>query len=50
MPTIHERRTQPRTTTDRWQTALTSIAPNTIQIRGYAVDELMGPLSFADAV
>src|SRR5262245_29023663 len=50
MPTINERRTQPRTVTDRWQTALTSIAPNTILIRGYAVDELMGRLSFADAV
>jgi citrate synthase len=50
MPTINERRTQPRTTTDRWQTALTSIAPNSILIRGYAVDELMGRLSFADAV
>src|SRR5262245_39324768 len=50
MPTMNERRTQPRTATDRWQTALTSIAPNTILIRGYAVDELMGRLSFADAV
>ena len=50
MPTINERRTQPRTTTDRWQTALTSIAPNSILIRGYAVDEMMGRLSFADAV
>jgi citrate synthase len=50
MPIINERRTQPRTMTDRWQTALTSIAPNSILIRGYAVDELMGRLSFADAV
>jgi citrate synthase len=50
MPTMNERRTQPRTATDRWQTALTSIAPNSILIRGYAVDELMGRLSFADAV
>lgn len=38
------------TGTDRWQTALTSIAPNSILIRGYPVDELMGRLSFADAV
>jgi citrate synthase len=45
-----ERRAQPRTTGDRWQTALTSIAPNTIHIRGYAVDEMMGRLSFAEAV
>jgi citrate synthase len=49
IPTL-ERRAQARTGTDRWQTAITSIAPNTILIRGYAVDELMGRLSFADAV
>ncbi len=35
---------------DRWQTALTSIAPNQILIRGFPVDELMGRLSFAEAV
>jgi citryl-CoA lyase len=35
---------------ERWLTALTSIAPNSILIRGYAVDEMMGRLSFADAV
>ena len=45
-----ERRAQPRTTGDRWQTALTSIAPNAIHIRGYAVDEMMGRLSLAEAV
>ena len=39
-----------QTPTDRWQTALTSIAPDSILIRGYAVDEMMGRLSFADAV
>ena len=50
MPTSTERRAQPRGQTDRWKTALTSIAPNQILIRGYAVDELMGRLSFADAV
>ena len=51
MPTIRRTaRPQPRTAPDRWQTALTSIAPNTILIRGYAVDEMMGRLSFADAV
>ena len=36
--------------TDRWETSLTSIAPNKILIRGYALDEMMGRLSFADAV
>ena len=45
-----ERRAQPRTTSDRWQTSLTSIAPNKILIRGYPVDEMMGRLSFAEAV
>jgi citrate synthase len=46
-----DRRAQPRTPVeDRWRTALTSIAPNQILIRGYAVDEMMGRLSFAEAV
>ena len=35
---------------DRWKSALTAIAPNQILIRGFAVDEMMGRLSFADAV
>lgn len=48
-PTL-DRRAHPRGGVDRWQTALTSVAPNTILIRGYAVDEMMGRLSFADAV
>src|SRR6184192_1302571 len=48
--TIPERRAQPRTASDRWQSALTSIAPNQILIRGYALDEMMGRLSFAEAV
>ena len=34
----------------RWQSALTSIAPNKILVRGYALDEMMGRLSFAEAV
>ena len=45
-----ERRPHSRTPGERWQTAVTSIAPNAIHIRGYAVDEMMGRLSFADAV
>lgn len=47
---VVERRSHSRTPSDRWQTAITSIQPNTILIRGYAVDEMMGRLSFADAV
>lgn len=50
-PVPVERRAQARRIDDdRWQTALTSIAPNSILIRGYPVDEMMGRLSFADAV
>ena len=45
-----ERRTRTHTESDRWATALTSIAPNKILIRGYPLDEMMGRLSFADAV
>jgi citrate synthase len=45
-----ERRTQPRTEESGWRTAITRIEPNEILIRGYAVDELMGRLSFAEAV
>jgi citrate synthase len=48
--TTTERRGQARTENNRWQTSLTSIAPNSILIRGYAVDEMMGRLSFAEAV
>lgn len=50
MAQVHERRAQARAQDERWQTALTSIAPNTILIRGYPVDEMMGRLSFAEAV
>jgi citrate synthase len=32
-----------------WRTALTSIAPNRILVRGYALDEMMGRLSFGEA-
>ena len=45
-----DRRSRPRIPDGTWQTALTSIAPNSILIRGFAVDEMMGRLSFADAV
>lgn len=45
-----ERRTLPRTPSGRWNTSLTAIAPNAIMVRGYHLDELMGRLSFSDAV
>jgi len=47
---LHERRSQARTPTERWQSALTSIEPNKILIRGYPLDEMMGRLGFAEAV
>src|SRR5437667_12520864 len=48
--TARDRRAQPRAPSERCQTALTSIAPNRILIRGFPLDEMMGRLSFADAV
>jgi citrate synthase len=35
---------------DTWKTAITSIKPNEIRVRGYRVDELMGARSFAEVV
>lgn len=35
---------------EAWATAITRIAPNEIEIRGYAVDEIMGRLTFGEAV
>lgn len=34
----------------RWKTGLTEVKPNKISLRGYAVDGLMGRVSFAQAV
>lgn len=46
-----ERRAQPRVTDEeRWQTSLTAIEPNKIQVRGYPLDEMMGRVGFAEAV
>lgn len=33
-----------------WQTAVTKVEPNKIRLRGYAIDELMGRVSFAEAI
>jgi citrate synthase len=35
---------------DEWRTALTSIAPNKILVRGYPLDEIMGRLTFGEAI
>jgi len=34
----------------RWATAITRIAPNEVEVRGYPVDEMMGRMAFAEAV
>jgi citrate synthase len=49
-PAADERSAQPGLQDERWSTALTSIAPNAIMVRGFHLDELMGRLSFPDAV
>jgi citrate synthase len=48
--TAPNRRAQSRIPTERWQSALTEIAPNKILVRGYPLDEMMGRLGFAEAV
>jgi citrate synthase len=35
---------------ERWTTALTSIEPNKILMRGYPLDEIMGRLTFGEAI
>src|ERR687895_17086 len=45
-----ERRAQRRVTEDKWRTALTCIAPNKILLRGFPLDELMGRLTFGEAI
>ncbi|HXW08680.1 MAG TPA: citryl-CoA lyase [Vicinamibacterales bacterium] len=45
-----ERRAQRRSADDRWRTALTCIEPNKILVRGYPVDEMMGRLTFGEAI
>ena len=45
-----ERRSQRRVVEDKWRTALTCIEPNKILLRGYPLDELMGRLTFGEAI
>lgn len=33
-----------------WKTAITSVQPNKIRLRGYAMDQLMGTISFSQAI
>ncbi|HET7217449.1 MAG TPA: citryl-CoA lyase [Vicinamibacterales bacterium] len=43
-------RNEPADHGDEWRTALTAIAPNKILLRGYALDEVMGRLTFGEAI
>jgi len=45
-----ERRGQRRVSETRWRTALTSIEPNKILLRGYPLDEIMGRLTFGETI
>jgi citrate synthase len=46
-----ERRAQHRREDDgKWRTALTCIEPNKILVRGYPLDEMMGRLTFGEAI
>jgi len=49
-PGTGERRHHARHTDHTWKTALTRIEQNQILIRGYPVDEVMGRISFSEAV
>ena len=45
-----ERRSQKRMTVEGWRTALTCIEPNKILVRGFPLDEMMGRLTFGEAI
>ena len=47
---VAEPRRDRRRDDDKWRTALTSIEPNKILLRGYPLDEVMGRLTFGEAI
>ena len=47
--TVDEPRKE-RRKSDEWRTGLTCIEPNKILVRGYALDEVMGRLTFGEAI
>ena len=47
---VVERRSTRRTSDGKWRTALTCIEPNKILVRGYPLDEMMGRLTFGEAI
>ena len=50
VPIQVERRATRRIAEERWRTALTCIEPNKILVRGYPLDEIMGRLTFGEAI
>ena len=51
MPSSASKTTPPNPPpSDLWPTAITHVEPDKILVRGYPLDELMGRLSFADAI
>ena len=49
-PTVVAEPRKERRKSDEWRTALTRIEPNKILMRGYPLDELMGRLTFGEAI
>src|SRR5687768_18072160 len=47
---VAEPRRDRRSTDKKWRTALTCIEPNKILVRGYPLDEVMGRLTFGEAI
>src|SRR5688572_14134785 len=47
---VSDRRATKRSTDEKWRTGLTCIEPNKILVRGYPLDELMGRLTFGEAI
>src|ERR687898_2361245 len=47
---VADPRRERRKTDDKWRTALTCIEPNKILVRGYPLDEVMGRLTFGEAI
>jgi citrate synthase len=45
-----DRRSQKRVQDEKWKTSLTCIEPNKILVRGYPLDEMMGRLTFGEAI
>jgi citrate synthase len=45
-----DRRSRSRAGDERWRTSLTAIEPNRILVRGYPVDEMMGRVTFGEAI